>query len=224
MDSSQPDLDRFARGCAALGFDLVRPFAVGWYNAAVAAEYRLAAAPDRLGLLIGNTRALWEPFLAAWRTDPALHDDPHPVDRYSATRLTALAAELRLGGEFRFAHEPPPRRLAVQRLADVSGLAPLSPVGLNVHPRFGPWIGLRAALVLDRCGPSGPPPAVANPCADCATTCMPAFERARAADGSLPDTWHLWLAVRDACPVGRAHRFSEAQIVYHYTKDRRALG
>jgi hypothetical protein len=218
------DLDRFAARCAALGFDLVQPFAVGWYNDAVDIEYRLAAAPDRLGLLIGNTRALWEPFLAAWRAEAVLRADPNPVDCYTASRIGALVAELRLDGELRFAHEPPPRRLAVQRLADVSGLAPLSPVGLNIHPRFGPWIGLRAALVLDRRGPSGPPPAVANPCPDYAATCVAAFERACAADGALPDTWRLWLAVRDACPIGRAYRYSEAQIRYHYTKDRGALG
>ncbi|MDX2167772.1 MAG: hypothetical protein SF182_11935 [Deltaproteobacteria bacterium] len=89
---------------------------------------------------------------------------------------------------------------------------------------YGPWIGLRAALVLDRPGPTGPPPRAANPCPDCARTCVPAFERARAAPGELADTWPLWLAVRDACPIGRAHRYDEAQIRYHYIKDRRALG
>jgi len=28
-----------------------------------------------------------------------------------------------------------------------------------------------------------------------------------------------WSAVRDRCPVGRAYRYSDEQIAYHYTKD-----
>ena len=33
----------------------------------------------------------------------------------------------------------------------------------------------------------------------------------------------LWLAVRDVCPLGTAHRYSPAQISYHYDKDRGQL-
>jgi methylmalonic aciduria homocystinuria type C protein len=33
------------------------------------------------------------------------------------------------------------------------------------------------------------------------------------------DDWRSWLAVRDACPVGRSARYAEEQIAYHYTKD-----
>jgi hypothetical protein len=187
----------------------VQPFALRWYNDAVAAEHRLPGDAAALGLLIGNTRALWAPFLAAWQGDAALQADPHPLDRYSETRLTALLRELSIDGALRFAHEPAPRRPAIQRLADVSGLAPLSPVGLNIHPVFGPWIGLRAVLILDRAGPAGPPPRLANPCPDCTRTCVPAFERARAAVGAAADTWRLW--------------YGEAQIRYHYTKERSVL-
>ncbi|MGH8586497.1 MAG: hypothetical protein ACREWE_10055 [Gammaproteobacteria bacterium] len=45
----------------------------------------------------------------------------------------------------------PPRRVAMQRLAHLSGLAYLSPSHLNVHATYGPWIALRAAVVIDRC-------------------------------------------------------------------------
>jgi methylmalonic aciduria homocystinuria type C protein len=221
-------LAELTAGCIATGFDLVQPFALNWYNDAVAAEHRLPdlGRPHGLGVLIGNTRALWAPFLATWRDDAALHSAADPIDRYTETHLDAVVAALPRRGELRFAHTPAPRRPAIQRLADLSGLAPLSLVGLNVHPVYGPWIGLRAAVVFDLGGPAGPPPSLANPCTNCARTCLPAFERARAAQGADADvsqTWRLWLAVRDACPVGRAHRYSEEQIVYHYTKDRTVL-
>jgi hypothetical protein len=51
---------------------------------------------------------------------------------------------------------------------------------------------------------------------------VPLLERA-VAGGPLEETPRAWLAVRDACPVGREHRFPEAMIRYGYTKDRGAL-
>jgi len=217
-------LAELTAGCSGLGFDLVQPFALEWYNDAVAPVYRLPdfARPRGLGVLIAHTRALWQPFCTAWRRDAALRGDADPLDRYTQTRLGDLVAGLPLRSALRCAHEPEPRRPAIQRLAALCGLAPLSLVGFNVHPRFGAWIGLRAAIAFDCDAPPGAPPAMANPCVDCARTCVPLFERARLATG--PDAWRAWLAVRDACPVGREHRYSEEQIVYHYTKDRRVLG
>jgi methylmalonic aciduria homocystinuria type C protein len=35
--------------------------------------------------------------------------------------------------------------------------------------------------------------------------------------------WRAWLAVRESCPVGREYRYCDAQIEYHYTKDRAIL-
>ncbi len=217
------DITTLRNRAAELGFDLVQPFALGWYNDAVAPDYRWPGRADALGLLIGHTRALWTPFVAAWRADPALQADVDPLDRYTATRLASLLQGLRIEAELRQAYEPPPRRIAIQRLAEVCGLAPVSAVGLNIHPIYGPWIGLRGALLLDADAPSGATPRIADPCVDCVHTCMPAFERARRAPGELVDTWRLWLAVRDACPIGREHRYSEEQIRYHYTKDRAVL-
>ena len=37
------------------------------------------------------------------------------------------------------------------------------------------------------------------------------------------DVWLAWAALRDCVTVGRDHRYSEAQLVYHYTKDREVL-
>jgi len=40
-----------------------------------------------------------------------------------------------------------------------------------------------------------------------------------------PQDWRRWLAVRDAIGkgIGKEHRYSEEQILYHYTKDRALL-
>lgn len=189
------------------------------------APYRLPTfgRANSLGLLIAHTRALWAPFVAAWRRDAALRAYPHPLDRYTESRLAPLLRELGLRGTVRGSHLRPPRRVAIQRLAALSGLAALSPAGLNVHRVHGPWIGLRAAIAFDAAAPRAllaPPARLA--CDACPHACLPAFARALVTpDG--PDAWHTWLAVRDACPLGRTARYEEAQVRYHYTKDRRLL-
>ena len=205
---------------APRGLDIVHPFALGWVDGA------LAGPGDRLGILIGNTRALWAPFVAACRTGGALAAAADPIDRYCEAGLGAALDETGVVAAVRWAHDPAPR-LPIQRLAAAAGLAPLSAVGLNVHPTYGPWMALRAALVVDVPGPTGSPPAVSSPCTACARTCGRAFDRAQEAQATrqgIAETWPLWLAVRDACPIGREWRYPEPTIRWHYARDRSALG
>jgi cyanocobalamin reductase (cyanide-eliminating) / alkylcobalamin dealkylase len=214
------------------GIDLVQPFQVAWYNGAVGDAFRL---PDfgrssALGVLLGNTRALWLRFLRWLRASPPRLDEDHPLDRYVREVVLQSLKPLTHRWEVRFAHEAPPRRVAMQRIAHVSGLAYLAPSRLNVHVMFGPWIALRAAVVIDMDGPAGPFSEPPNPCPHCERHCLPKFRRAMAAAGSTSEAREavvphlgLWLSVRDACPVGREHRYSEEQIGYHYTKDRERL-
>jgi methylmalonic aciduria homocystinuria type C protein len=128
----------------------------------------------------------------------------------------------------RWAHDVPPRRVAMQRLTHLSGLAFLSVTNLTVHPVYGPWFALRAAAVVDVDGPPAPAEP-SDPCTGCEMRCVPAFRRALAAVQGAPTQariatrWPLWLAVRDACAVGKEHRYADDQIRYHYAKDRRVL-
>ena len=64
-------IEQVRRECAAAGFDLVQPLQVGWYNAQVTGSLRLEdyGSAANLALVIGNTRALWEPFLHALSSD-----------------------------------------------------------------------------------------------------------------------------------------------------------
>ena len=187
------------------------------------------AGSDGLALLLASTRAFWEPFLARLRAEPARLAHADPIDDYVGEVVRHALAGVPVAHEVRFSFEPPPRRVAMQRLADVSGLAPLSPVMLCVHPVFGPWLALRAVVVLDLAGPAGDPPTPPAPCPRCSELCAPAFARAQRASSTATDGdpvaehWRLWLAVRDACPVGREHRYPEDLIRYVYTKDRAVL-
>lgn len=201
-----------ASALAEAGFDLVHPFD----PASVAGEPGLepvAGAPGRRGWLVGNTRALWPRFLAARRADPELAAADDPLDRYteraieraiSGTGARAWFGHRRYAGAF----------LPMQRLAVATGLGTLAPTQLVIHPVYGPWFALRAAIVGD-----GEPVARAArpaPACTCAAPCREAFARASVARG--PESWRAWLAVRDACPVGREHRYDDDQLEYHYTK------
>jgi cyanocobalamin reductase (cyanide-eliminating) / alkylcobalamin dealkylase len=209
---------------AAAGLDVVRLFDTR--TCAGGADLAWAADPARpLGLVIGNTRALWPVFLAARRADAALATSPDPIDRYTERTLAHVFA----GEDARihFAHvRAGDRFLPFQRLAVAAGLAALAPTQLLVHPEYGPWFALRAlvalpadAATLAAAVSASQPPAL--PCRCDGDRCTLAFERARTSAG--PDGWRDWLAVRDGCSAGRAYRYSDPQIAYHYTKDPRWL-
>lgn len=205
--------DRARQQLAEAGFDLVHAFD----PAALAGEPGLepvVAAGRPLGWIVGNTRALWPRFLAARRADPELAASADPLDRYTERAIASVLA----GTDARawFAHRrygEPAAFLPMQRLAVAAGMGALAPTQLVIHPVYGPWFALRAVIVGEGARPAS---AVAAPPCRCGEACRQAFERATAARG--PEAWRAWLAVRDACPVGREHRYGEDQLAYHYTK------
>lgn len=216
---------------AAVGLDLVHPFPVGAYNAAVPGKFRIEdfGQPDRLAVVFGNTRALWRIFLAALQAEPELAQSEHPLERYLEQRVGALLNAIAPRDHALYwAHHTKPRALPIQRLAELAGLATLAPSHLSIHPTHGPWFALRAVAVIDIPGPASPT-APSSPCATCSKPCLPALERALALTGAelgasgISRHADAWIAVRDACPLGTGSRYSEAQLRYHYTKDRSFL-
>lgn len=186
---------------ADAGFDLVHAFDA--HAAARTPGWERLADGDRLGLLVGNTRALWPRFVAA-RADPELAAAPHPLDRYTERTLAAAfpAAPI-FYGHRAYADG----FLPMQRLAVATGLAAMAPTHLVVHPIYGPWFALRAVVTLPGAPPTRAP--IPRPCT-CTGACTAALERARGSG-----RWQDWLAVRDACTL-RAWRYGDEQVDYHY--------
>ena len=218
----------FASACARRGLDIAVPFPVGAFNAAAEAAERLPdlGREDALAMLVGNTRILWSVFRAALAEDPARREASHPLDEYVMQSVTEAASSTGVRHELRWAHAMHPRPIPIQRIAQQVGLAALSPSHLSVHREFGPWIALRAVVVFDVAGPALSARASSEPCGSCANRpCVAALDKALGpiAPRSLDEIrigadWDRWLAVRDACPVGTFHRYSDSQIAYHYTK------
>jgi methylmalonic aciduria homocystinuria type C protein len=186
---------------AEAGFDIAHAF-----DPRLVAELVPALAAHRSGVLVGNTRALWPRFLAARAADPALAASHDPIDRYTEETIarafpgaTAWFAHRTYDGAF----------LPFQRVAVAVGLGVLAPTQLVIHPIYGPWFALRAIVATD-----DDPPSLTRAAVSCCTSDCEA--RLAAAIGNAD--WRAWLAVRDACNVGRDHRYSDEQITYHYTK------
>jgi methylmalonic aciduria homocystinuria type C protein len=190
---------------ADAGFDLAHAFDTA--SVASAPGLALLGGFERLGILIGNTRALWPPFSAALR-EPALAAEADPLERYTERAIDAAFPGARIYyGHRRYAGAFVP----LQRLAVAIGLGALAPSQLVVHPIYGPWFAMRAVVVL-----AGDPPArrpIAQPCT-CGERCPRAFAAAHGATD-----WRAWLAVRDACSL-REYRYSDEQLSFHYTRMR----
>lgn len=206
------------------GLDLMASTTVQAYNDRVPLDFALPDF-DRTStavIVVGNTASLWPHLGPIWDL-PEYRNDP--VDTYTTKVINDVVADtVDVAYEVRFSYEAPPRRVAIQRLAQLAGLAWLGDSNLSVHPTYGPWIAWRAAIVVDADGRVADP---IGPTCDCSTGCLPAFNAA--ISGGTPESkaefeheWEKWLAFRDACPVGREHRYSDEQIRYHYTEDRSA--
>jgi hypothetical protein len=183
---------------ATAGFDIQHAFDA--HAAAHELAIGMLAGRERRGILVGNTRALWAPFVASGPTGE------HPLERYTERAIAGAFGEARIF----YAH----RRydgafLPFQKLAVRTGLAAQAPTGLVVHPIYGPWFALRAIVLVD--GEPVPRLPIAKPC-----TCEGRCEAALAAAQASRD-WRAWLGVREACTVSE-WRYSDEQIRYHYTK------
>ena len=186
---------------AAAGFDIAHAFDAP--GVARALGIAALAGDERLGLLIGNTRALWPRFTEAMR-DPELAATRDPLDRYTERAIDAAFP----GARIYYSH----RRydgafVPLQHVAVAAGLGALAPSRLVIHPIYGPWFALRAAVVIDGEPPDRRP--LLPPC-HCDARCAAVLAHAQQSG-----SWQDWLAVRDACSL-RDWRYSEDQIRFHY--------
>ena len=188
-------MDALAR-LADAGFDLAHAF-----DTALVPQI---AGRERLGILIGNTRALWPHFVAAL---PELAHEEHPLEHYTERAIDTAFA----GARIYYAHRKYDGAfIPFQRVAVATGFGALAPSRLIVHPHYGPWFALRAIVVVDGTPPERAP--IPQPCR-CDDRCTIALDAALA----NPFEWRAWLAVRDACSL-REERYSDEQIHFHYTR------
>jgi epoxyqueuosine reductase len=175
------------------------------------------------GLVIGDGGPTFFARFRALGTDQG----PDPLDRYTTRVLPAALARALEGTGVRFSvHYPfsPAPLLPVQRLGEAAGLPPAGPLGIQIHPQFGPWWAYRGFAVLSAPLPAAPPPA--PPCTGCPAPCIAAcrgqavthagLEVSRCTDHRLVDpACQLSCAARLACIVGPDQRYPDDQLGFH---------
>ena len=125
---------------------------------------------------------------------------------------------------------PGSAQLPLQQLGQVAGWTHPSPLGSGMNRRFGPWFAYRCAILTDRRLPRLAAARGADRCAGCLERpclqhCPPAaltveFAPQLSACGQYrlrPDSLCSGRCLaREACPQGRAHRYDETAMAYHY--------
>jgi hypothetical protein len=183
-------------------------------------------------VLVGVTGdAMW-PRFSAWREAEGDGGGADPLDRWSEEVLDDIAGQL---GALALYPSREPYQPFQSWAMRAEGLK-ASPLGLLIHPVFGLWHSFRGALAFAEWDDEGADNAVAcsgaaHPCDDCADKpCLSACPvGAVSLDGFNVISCRGYLAskegqagcmtagclARDACPVGAAHRYPQAQVRFH---------
>lgn len=253
-------VDRMRRSLAAAGFNILLPLSPAAFDAALAAA---APAPSSRGvegapspparlaeLLPAATGAIiigsgGRDLFALFQAAPEARDGrPDPLDRYTRRAVTSALNELFGAGAgdgapthrvfFPFTDSLP--ALPFQRLGRAAGIGAPGPLGLQIHPVFGPWWAYRGLVALaDQAFVPGDASA-AHPegpvgCDGCDAPCVAACPggAVRVTGFSVVDCHahrrvapecHLSCVARIRCVRGPEHRYSEQQLAFHMTASR----
>jgi hypothetical protein len=114
--------------------------------------------------------------------------------------------------------------LPFQRLGRAAGLGAPGPLGLQIHPIYGPWWAYRAVLALGL--DSLPEPPVGDGCAGCDAPCVAACPAGAVRLGGFSvidchaqrrhdPACRLACAARSRCVRAPEQRYSDEQLAFH---------
>jgi methylmalonic aciduria homocystinuria type C protein len=177
------------------------------------------------GVLVGNNKDLWPEFLQHCRNHPGWTQRQNPFDDYVESilgevlsqhqhkQLNIIHSHKRYDGEF----------IPFQRLGRDSGFAYFDPVShLSIHRTYGPWTAYRALIYGSDLEIKLDP---ANDCFTCPLdqTQMQEVEKElkQQHSDSNQEFWQRLVGVRDKIASfqtqWKSYRYSDDQIVFHYT-------
>ena len=230
-------LDDITQALTPYGLNLIGSTTVSAYEALVPPQYYVTPLlPQAKSIVvIGNGGGdFWRGFRSYCNLHPEhIHERTHPLDDYTVEIIeTTLTPLLQASGRayrclypFRFWTEP----VSFMPLARAAGLAGPSLLGVTIHPEYGPWMALRAAVLLDL--ELSLPQQAANfdPCPTCTErACMkacPALAITQEKGWDIPTCVQHRLRVaedcvdychaRFDCVYGREHRYPLDELQYH---------
>lgn len=230
MSRSLP-VDEFIVRCEAKAGLWAHPFDAAVIRDLVQGSgFALPARPSVLAFVIANDARLWPHFCCAYQGEPHIRNSNDPLDVWLEQTLESIIQEFHEKCQILWSHRTIDGRwMPMTRIAVAAGFAAMAPCQLAVRSDVGPWLAIRAIVVVDTHACASHPRNLIEPCSTCEAPCLRPFEEASRQSENTQGAnrlllhWQSWLRVRDSCPFGRAARYSEAQILYHYARDRRAL-
>jgi len=211
----------------AAGFNALGVLEASRYDALVPPPFRLEVLLPlaRSVLVLGaGGRALFD----AFERSPEAGFSHDPLDAYTRRIADACAAWPGLGAaRVLLAFE---RRGNVHAdfvaLGHAAGLGVPSRLGLLIHPEFGPWLSLRAAVLCERVLAPTPELVRFAPCEGCPAPCAEACHGEALAAARFDTTACLATRLREpackarcdarrACVYGRAHAYREHAEAHH---------
>ena len=150
----EPLLERLRTRLAPHGLNLVGTTEIAAYDAVVPPAWVLGprAGDARTAVVIGNGgAAFWAAFRRHLAADPAAGRVADPLDAFTRHVVGEAIAPLR--DELRAARVVYPFEIqtlpvSFVHLAECAGLGRRSLLGVLVHPEYGPWMALRAAILV----------------------------------------------------------------------------
>ena len=224
------------------GFDIFHEFPIQPYNQKIVGSSNKILALNEFGkkqthsILIGNTKHLWPIFIEELTSNPnEWQNESDPLNKYTLLCLQSVCNEyLKQNGieyTLRFTFELEKDKLiAFQRLCDVANCAHLdSDSFLCIHPKYGPWIALRALIVLNKEYKEDSHQIIESLDDICTQTERENVQNEwrklqnvlfEHKEPQTMESWRYWLKLRDSYSIGKEYRYSEEQILYHYTLGR----
>ncbi|TMW57616.1 hypothetical protein Poli38472_003541 [Pythium oligandrum] len=248
------------RSLAPKGLDVIIPLTVESYNqyleedtsaASDLTRFQLPIVSDALAshllVLVGNSRAMWGPFLSNVSSELKHSGQilPNPIDRYVQLHVETTIKDLKRDGliepiqTYWVADTTPGKMILAQKMALAARVVTRCPPSqLCLHPTLGPWLAFRCALVFPVEGIhpiSNAEEGDAEPMPEQPSLCshddsMHDLLAAQMADALAqvqpdnpgvirPDAWKKWVMPRITIAPSHRLMYSSEQILYHYTKD-----
>jgi hypothetical protein len=230
-----------ARAVAPFGLNLIGVASAGSYDAEVGVGRGLRRHLDGAEsvIVVGHGGgAFWGAYRRFCAAHPGHEERADPLDDFTREVVETACAPLARDSAahflypFGFAGDA----VSFTRLAELAGLGHPSLVGVLVHPVYGPWIALRAAILVRERLEAPRPAAGFDPCPTCSDRpCIAACpgKAVGAAGWSVPrcgahrarpdDPCATRCHARVACVLGPEHRYPEAALAYHQCRAREPL-
>lgn len=174
-------------------------------------------------ILLGHAgRQLWQCVQAAGMAGE------HPIDDYVIATVARVFATQLAGHRYRIVY-PGDAPIGLQQLGTLAGWHQPSPFMVGIDAEWGSWFAYRAVVLADTDFLPFLPVDRSNPCLTCReqpclTACPAAalsgtafaLDKCIAYRQEAQSACQFTCLARSACPVGREHRYSEAQLRHTY--------